>query len=232
MSGKLEPILETDAAPSAMVKRRVVDEAGSSGDGPEIPPAEAAAAARMDEHVPSGADAAPVVVVDDAAAKAPVVDDAAASGVPHDEAPSSFRGSAEHVRENQEEAKVTAAAVAAAEAAAAAAGSGSGPEVRRPPESGLSSASSLIAAVESNLTTIVKNGLGELATNFTKDDAGADPKKLAAAAFIQKLNEYVQKPPAAGGGSRRALKRIMKKYSRRVSRSRRQRGKRVKQSAQ
>ena len=184
MSGKLEPILETDAAPSAMVKRRVVDEAGSSGDGPEIPPAEAAAAARMDEHVPSGADAAPV-------AEAVVA-----------------------------EAAEEAAAEAAAEAA--------------PVDSSVSVASSVVG--DSALMKIVGPGLASLADKFKYVEAdGPDTPKNAAADFIKKLNDYVIKlgeKPAASGGSRRALKRIMKKYSRRVSRSRRQRGKRVKQSAQ
>ena len=93
------------------------------------------------------------------------------------------------------------------------------------------------SAADPKLMDIVGPGLKELAKEFDDTYAGKDPKKIAAANFIKALNGYVielGKRGAAGGegGSRRALKRIMKKYSRRVSRSRRQRGKRVKPSAQ
>ena len=82
------------------------------------------------------------------------------------------------------------------------------------------------------LMAIVKPGLASLAEKFKYADADTDSEKKTAAKFINDLNDYVKALPASGGGSRRALKRIMKKYSRRVSRSRRQRGKRVKPSAQ
>ena len=96
------------------------------------------------------------------------------------------------------------------------------------------SSSASIAAGDSALMEIVGPGLIKLAAKF-KPDGEEDNAKNAAANFIQKLNGYVIKlgeKEAVAGGSRRALKRIMKKYSRRVGRSRRQRGKRVKPSAQ
>ena len=106
---------------------------------------------------------------------------------------------------------------------------------RGPPAAAASGAgSSSIAAGDSALMEIVGPGLIKLAAKF-KPDGEEDNAKNAAANFIQKLNEYVIKlkaGPASEGGSRRALKRSMKKYSRRVGRSRRQRGKRVKPSAQ
>jgi hypothetical protein len=85
------------------------------------------------------------------------------------------------------------------------------------------------------LMKIVGPGLIDLAAKFPYNDGETDPAKKSAADFIKKLNDYVIKLEEAGavlgggGRSRRALKRIMKKYSRRVSRKR---GKRVKSSAQ
>jgi hypothetical protein len=81
---------------------------------------------------------------------------------------------------------------------------------------------------ETRLMKIVKAGLLGLATKF-EPVGNDDTPQNAAANFIQALNDHVQKLQPAAGGSRRALKRIMKKYSRRVSRKR---GKRVKSSAQ
>ena len=106
---------------------------------------------------------------------------------------------------------------------------GEQPEVVSPPASA-SSLSASSAAGGSELLPMVKEHLEKLAGLFTTGDAAGDPKKLAAANFIKALNDKVNpKEEAAKGGSRRALKRIMKKYSRRVSRKR---GKRVKSSAQ
>ena len=92
------------------------------------------------------------------------------------------------------------------------------------------------SAADPKLMDIVRPGLDDLSQKFPYV-IGSDltvPKNVAAK-FINDLNGYVielKKSAPPNGGSRRALKRIMKKYSRRVSRSRRQRGKRVKPSAQ
>ena len=195
----LEPVESPEEAatdgPGQRIRARVVanrdDEAGS---------VEAAAAARMDEHVPSGADAAPVVVVDDAAA-----------------AP-------------EEDAETKAARLAAADQTGRSV-VGLGDKSRSDDASSV--ASSVASRSDSALMAIVVPGLADLVTKFPYNSGDPDSEKKTAAKFINDLNDYVKTLPAAlGGGSRRALKRIMKKYSRRVSRSRRQRGKRVKPSAQ
>jgi hypothetical protein len=105
-------------------------------------------------------------------------------------------------------------------------------DVLSEPSRSSSVASSLSDAGDSPLMKIVKTGLEKLASKFLPDGTGDDNEKNAAANFIKALNDNVNPKVAVaakGGRSRRALKRIMKKYSRRVSRKR---GKRVKSSAQ
>jgi hypothetical protein len=125
-----------------------------------------------------------------------------------------------------------------ADTSSAASGSASAvveePKVVSPPASNVATGD----AAETELMTIVKKGLIDLVDKFPYNE-GDDAAKKSAATFIKALNDNLNPSapaaavaPAPKGGSRRALKRIMKKYSRRVNRSRRQRGNRVKPLAQ